>query len=182
MVSLMTFPHRLLKGLFAGALLLFWTLALAQPCKDTATVQPSTTANAFTSTTTMQNCYVPGASDTVTFTISPNQANLDAPKAVVVFDIVSTDNPNSPSRILQVIDVFSLGITPDIFRQPIDMVMVEAGLQGELSFNMQETAPPGNYSMVISIFRLPDDLRPQDVTYDINALAGRVFYDFRVEE
>lgn len=158
-----------------------WLSAWAQPCQDATTIKPTTTAKAFNATTTMQSCYPSGASAKVSFAISPNAADLNAPRAVVVFDIVSADDGAYPSRIMQVIDVNSLSVTPDIFRDSIEMSLVEAGLEGEITFKMRDNAPAGNYTMVISIFRLPEGLRPRDVTYDRNALAGRVFYAFRIE-
>jgi hypothetical protein len=167
---------------FFVLLISFWSLVWAQPCQDVTTITPSTTLDAFNATTTMQTCYTPGASDTVSFTISPKSADLSAPRAVVVFDIVKNDGKGFPSVVLQVIDVYSLEVNPDIFRDSLDMALVQAGLQGEISFRMQPNAPVGNYLMVISVFRLPEGLRPRDVTYDPNALAGRVFYGFRIEE
>jgi hypothetical protein len=161
--------------------LLGWVVAWGQPCSEVSTITPSTTKGAFTSTTTMKTCYQPGAADTVSFEITPKKADLNAPKAVIVFDIVRNDG-DFPSVILEVIDVNSLAVNPDIFRDPIDMATVQAGLQGEISFKMQNNASPGIYTMVISVFRLPEGLRPQDVTYDPTALAGRVFYSFRIEE
>jgi hypothetical protein len=160
-----------------------WVFARAQPCQDATTIEPKTTAKAFDAVTSMQTCYAPGEAATVSFTISPNKADLDAPKAVVVFDIVSLDEGDAfPSRITRVIDVNSLSVTPDIFRDSLEMSVVQAGLQGEITFKMGDNAPAGNYSMVISVFRLLEGLRPQDVTYDRNALAGRVFYEFRIEK
>jgi hypothetical protein len=157
--------------------------ASAQSCVDATTITPSTTAKAFQATTTMKDCYVPGASESVSFTISPNAANLEAPRAVVVFDIVSIDEGNSyPSRVMQVLDINALAVTPDIFRDSIDMSLVQAGLEGEITFKMRDNARLGQYQMVISVFRLPDGLRPRDVTFDPEALAGRVFYKFRVEK
>lgn len=157
--------------------------ASAQVCQDAKTITPTTTGKAFRSTTTMKDCYAPGDSDTVSFTIAPNGANLDAPRAVVVFDIVSNDEGDAfPSKIMQVIDVGSLSVKPDIFRDSVEMSMVQAGLEGEISFKMRGNAPAGSYTMVISVFRLPEGLRPRDVTYDGNMLAGRVFYKFRIEK
>jgi hypothetical protein len=157
--------------------------AFAQPCQDVTTITPTVTGQAFTSTTTMKTCYTPGASDTVAFSIKPDVADLNAPGAVVVFDIVSNDEGEAyPSRILRVIDLNSLAVSPDIFRDSLEMSLVQAGLEGEISFTMRNNAPPGNYTMVISFFRLPDGLRPRDVTYDGNMLAGRVFYAFRIEQ
>jgi hypothetical protein len=175
-----TFAFKTLFTLFIFSLCLS---ALAQSCQDAATITPTATAKAFTSTTSMKTCYVPGASDTVSFTITPNkEANLEAPRAVVVFDIVGADDNASPSRIMQVIDVYSLTVTPDIFRDSLEMSVVQAGLKGDISFKMRDNAPAGNYTMVISVFRLAEGLRPRDVTYDPNALAGRVFYSFRIEK
>jgi hypothetical protein len=162
MTSSLDFPR---KAFFCFFFAFLATLVYGQACQDATTIKPNT----------------PGASDTVTFAIEPNQADLDAPRAVVVFDIVRNDGDRFPSVILQVIDVYSLEVNPDIFRDPIDMALVREGLQGEISFKMQPNAPVGNYTMVISVFRLPDGLRPSDVTYDPNALAGRVFYRFRIE-
>jgi hypothetical protein len=156
--------------------------ALAQSCQNVATITPTTTQKAFNATTTMQDCYTPGSSDTVSFAISPNKADLGAPKAVIVFDIVGDEATGYASRILQVLDVNSLAVNPDIFRDPVDMSLVQAGLEGDISFTMNTNAPPGNYTMVISVFRLPEGLRPRDVTFDGNMLAGRVFYKFRIEE
>jgi hypothetical protein len=177
----MTSSLSISKKLVFFLLVFFGSLVYGQACQDATTIKPNTTNQAFTGTTTMKTCYTPGASDTVTFTIEPNQANLDAPRAVVVFDIVRNDGDRFPSVILQVIDVYSLEVNPDIFRDSIDMALVQEGLQGEISFKIQPNAPVGNYTMVISVFRLPDGLRPSDVTYDPNALAGRVFYRFRIE-
>lgn len=159
-----------------------FVVTLAQPCQDTKTIKPGTTAKAFTATTTMQTCYVPGALATASFSIAPNVADLTAPRAVVVFDIVSRDEGDAfPSKILQVIDINSLAVTPDIFRDSLEMSRVQEGLEGEITFKINDTAPVGNYTMVISVFRLPQGLSPQDVTSDRNALAGRVFYAFRIE-
>jgi hypothetical protein len=161
----------------------FFCLVSAQACQDAQTITPTATGKAFNSTTTMKDCYVPGSSDTVSFAISPNTANLDAPRAVVVFDIVTNNEGDAfPSKIMQVIDVSSLSVNPDIFRDSLEMSLVQAGLEGEISFTMRNNAPVGDYTMVISIFRLPEGLRPRDVTYDGNMLAGRVFYGFRIEE
>jgi hypothetical protein len=160
----------------------FVSPALAQSCQNAATITPTTTQKAFAATTTMKDCYTPGSSETVSFAISPNKADLNAPKAVVVFDIVSNDANGYPSRILQVLDVNALAVNPDIFRDSLEMSLVQAGLEGEISFKMNDNAPLGNYTMVISVFRLPEGLRPGDVTYDGNMLAGRVFYKFRIEE
>jgi hypothetical protein len=177
-------PVRALRHyLFALFFFMVGCLAWAQPCQDATTIKPTTTAKAFSATTTMQTCYAPGASATVSFTISPDAADLNAPRAVVVFDIVSNDQGDAfPSKIMQVIDVGSLSVNPDIFRDSIEMSLVQAGLEGEINFKMRGNAPAGNYTMVISIFRLPEGLRPRDVTYDRNALAGRVFYVFRIEK
>ncbi|MGL4609284.1 MAG: hypothetical protein ACRCYY_06305 [Trueperaceae bacterium] len=165
-----------------GFLRIALSSAFAQPCADAVTITPTTTADAFNSSTTMKNCYTPSAADKVAFTIKPNAANLGAPEAVVVFDVVLNDEDRYPSVVLQVLDVYSLEVNPDIFREPVEMAMVEEGLEGEISFRMRDTAPPGSYTMVISVFRLPEDLRPRDVTYDGNMLAGRVFYDFKIEK
>jgi hypothetical protein len=158
-------------------------LASAQACQDAKTITPSSTGKSFSATTTMKDCYVPGSSDTVSFVISPNTADLEAPRAVVVFDIVSNDEGDAfPSKIMQVIDVNSLSVNPDIFRDSVEMSVIQAGLDGEISFTMRGNAPAGSYTMVISVFRLPEGLRPRDVTYDGNMLAGRVFYKFRIEK
>ncbi len=157
-------------------------LVSAQSCQDVETITPTTTSKAFAVSTTMKNCYTPGSSDTVSFTILPDAADLSTPRAVVVFDIVSLDEGDAfPSKIMQVIDVNSLSVNPDIFRDSIEMNLVQAGLEGEITFKMRNNAPPGNYTMVISIFRLPEGLRPRDVTFDPSALAGRVLYAFRIE-
>lgn len=163
---------------------LMWAsgFATAQACQSAATIKPTSTSGAFTATTSMQDCYVPGASATVSFAIAPNKANLDAPRAVVVFDIVSNNDDGFPSRIMQVLDVNTLSVNPDIFRDSLEMSLVQAGLEGEITFKMRGNAPIGKYTMVISVFRLPEGLRPRDVTFDPNALAGRVFYNFRIEE
>jgi hypothetical protein len=158
-------------------------VASAQSCQDVATIAPTTTGQAFNAVTSMKTCYVPGASDTVSFTISPNKADLNAPRAVVVFDIVTNDEGDAfPSKIMQVIDINSLAVNPDIFRDSLEMSLVQAGLEGEITFKMRDNAPVGSYTMVISVFRLAEGLRPRDVTYDPSALAGRVFYQFRIEE
>jgi hypothetical protein len=182
MTYLPTHPTRALRRHFFAFFTTIWVFALAQPCQDATTIQPTTTAKAFNATTTMQTCYVPGASASVSFSITPNSADLNAPRAVVVFDIVSRDEGDTfRSRVLQVIDVGSLSVNPDIFRDSVDMSLVQAGLEGEITFKINDNAPVGNYTMVISVFRLAQGLRPQDVTYDRNALAGRVFYAFRIE-
>lgn len=155
----------------------------AQACQDAATITPTATKNAFTASTTMKDCYTPGASETVSFSIAPNKADLNAPRAVVVFDIVSNDAGDGyPSRIMQVLDVSSLSVNPDIFRDSLEMSLVQAGLSGEITFKMRSNAPAGNYTMVISFFRLPEGLQPRDVTFDGNMLAGRVSFRFRIEE
>ncbi len=172
-----------LKTLSSFCFLALFCFASAQSCQDAAIITPSTTGGAFQATTSMKTCYTPGTSDTVSFTISPDQADLNAPRAVVVFDIVSNDEGDRfPSKIMKVIDVNSLSVNPDIFRDSLDMSLVQAGLKGEISFKMRGNAPLGNYTMVISVFRLAEGLRPRDVTYDASALAGRVFYGFRLEE
>jgi hypothetical protein len=158
-------------------------LASAQACQNAETITPSTTGGAFTAITSMKSCYTPGASDTVSFTISPKAADLNAPRAVVVFDIVSNDEGDAfPSKIMQVLDVSSLSVNPDIFRDSVEMSVVQAGLEGEIAFTIRNNAPVGSYTMVISVFRLPEGLRPRDVTFDGNMLAGRVFYKFSIEE
>ncbi len=156
--------------------------AFAQSCQDVKTVTP-TTGGAFSATTTMKDCYQPSAADTVSFVISPAAADLNAPRAVVVFDIVSLDEGDAyPSRTMQVLDINSLAVNPDIFRDSVEMSVVQAGLQGEITFRMRDNARLGRYQMVISVFRLSEGLRPRDVTFDPSALAGRVRYEFRVEE
>jgi hypothetical protein len=183
MTPLKTINPSVRYHLVAFCLLFLGVFASAQSCQTAIMIKPTSTGGAFTGTTSMQDCYLPGASATVSFAIAPKKANLEAPRAVVVFDIVSNDEGDRyPSRIMQVLDVNSLSVNPDIFRDSIEMSMVQAGLQGEITFKMQDNAPVGNYTMVISIFRLPEGLRPGDVTYDPNALAGRVFYKFRIEE
>jgi hypothetical protein len=183
MTYFLTKPMRALWHYLFILFFIVWGLALAQPCQDATTITPTTTAGAFNATTTMQTCYAPGASTTVSFAISPKEADLNAPRAVVVFDIVSNDEGDAfPSRIMQVIDVRSLSVKPDIFRDSIEMSLVQAGLEGEITFNMRDNAPVGNYTLVISVFRLPEGLRPGDVVFDRNALAGRVFYGFRIEK
>jgi hypothetical protein len=182
MTHFSNYPTKALRHHLFALFVIFWVFSLAQPCQDVTTIQPTTTAKAFKSTTTMQTCYLPGEEANVSFSILPNNANLNAPKAVIVFDIVSRDEGEGfPSRVLQVIDVNSLAVNPDIFRDALEMSLVQAGLEGEITFKINDTAPAGNYSMVISVFRLPQGLRPQDVTSDRNALAGRVFYVFRIE-
>jgi hypothetical protein len=171
-----------LKSFIFLCLFTFGYLASAQSCQDAATITPSSTGKSFKGNTTMKNCYVPGASDTVSFAISPDAADLNAPRVVVVFDIVSNNDDGFPSKIMQVLDVNALSVTPDIFRDSLEMSVVQAGLEGEIAFKMRGNAPVGKYTMVISFFRLPEGLRPRDVTYDPNALAGRVFYNFRIEE
>jgi hypothetical protein len=172
-----------LKSLIVLCLFTFGYLALAQSCQDAETITPSSTSKSFKGSTSMKNCYVPGASDTVSFTISPDAADLNAPRAVVVFDIVSNNEADGfPSKIMQVLDINALSVNPDIFRDSLEMSLVQAGLEGEIAFKMRGNAPVGNYTMVISVFRLAEGLRPRDVTYDPNALAGRVFYRFRIEE
>lgn len=171
-----------LKSLIVLCLFTFGYLALAQSCQDAAIITPSSTGKSFKGSTTMQDCYVPGASDTVSFTIAPDAADLNAPRAVVVFDIVSNNDDGFPSKIMQVLDINALSVNPDIFRDSLEMSVVQAGLEGEITFKMRGNAPVGKYTMVISFFRLPEGLRPRDVTYDSNALAGRVFYNFRIEE
>jgi hypothetical protein len=176
------FMPNLIKRVLGVCLFALYLSVSAQGCQEAATITPTSTKQAFRATTSMKECYAPGASDVVSFTITPNKADLNAPKGVIVFDIVSNDEGDRyPSKIMQVIDVNSLSVTPDIFRDPLEMSLVQAGLQGDISFTMRGNAPAGSYTMVISVFRLPEGLRPRDVTYDPNALAGRVFYKFRIE-
>jgi hypothetical protein len=171
-------PSAFIKAL--GVLYFLMPLAAAQACQTSETITPSSPV--FEVSTTMKDCYTPGSTATVSFSIAPGTADLAAPKAVVVFDIVSNDEGDAfPSKTMQVIDVNALSVNPDIFRDSIEMSVVQAGLQGEISFKMRNNAPPGSYTMVISIFRLAEGLRPRDVTSDSGALAGRVFYKFRLE-
>jgi flagellar biosynthesis protein FliP len=58
MTYLPTHPTRALRRHFFAFFTTIWVFALAQPCQDATTIQPTTTAKAFNATTTMQTCYV----------------------------------------------------------------------------------------------------------------------------
>jgi hypothetical protein len=162
--------------------ILFFAQAQADVCGEDASAKISSTNKSFSSTTTLQDCYVPGTSETVNFYIEPDTANLEAPRTVVVFDIVQDDgNGGVRSVVPQVLDLNSIAVEPDIFREPLSVDQVRAGVEANVSFRINDSASSGEYVMVISFFRLNDGQRPNQVTSDPNSLAGRVFYRFSVE-
>lgn len=154
-----------------------------QPCENVATavlrsIQPS---GAFEGETTFQDCYAQGASTSATFTIQPTtKADLNAPRAAVVFDIVDRDVATFPSVTLDVIDR-NYKVTPDIFSEPQLMSNVSDGLSATIDFKIKNNATRGNFSLVISTFRLQTGQQPDDVTNDPGALVGRAAYWFSVE-
>lgn len=158
------------------------------PCKTVADATyrpsgpPSGPRSTFTSTSSLKNCYVPGTSTTIFMSLTPKLANLNAERAALVFDIVRVDETKTyPSVILDLFDRNSIKVSPDIFSQPLPMADVKDGLLADISFTLLSSASAGNYALVISVFRLGPGQTPDQVTNNVNALAGRVHYDFKVE-
>jgi hypothetical protein len=136
----------------------------------------------FTGSSSMKSCYTRGTSTTASFTLLPTaKANLAAPRAIIVFDVVSRDQAGYPSVLTTVLDTNSISGTPDIFSNPLDITQLKAGLKATVSFKVKPTSILGNFSLVISAFRLQDGQRPDDVTKDLGALIGRAVYWFAVE-
>jgi hypothetical protein len=150
------------------------------PCQTVATARVFSVENRFTSQTTLEDCYTPGTSATVLVAIQPATADLSAEQTVIVFDIVNRDQGTTfPSYAKQLLE--SVRTEPDIFKEPLASETVKAGLQADLSFRLKRSAPSGNYSLVISFFRLSSGQKPSEVTSNPAALAGRVFYYFKLE-
>jgi hypothetical protein len=154
-----------------------------QPCEDIGDAVVSyNPANSFTATSSLKNCYQPSASQTASIKITPNKANVSAPRIVVVFDVIRWDAANNfPSVVTQVLNINSLTINPDIFREPITTSLLISGLEADFSFQLKSNAPTGDYAFVISFFRLHNGQTPNQVTRDPNSLAGRVLFRFSVE-
>jgi hypothetical protein len=151
-------------------------------CENAQTVIPKSPGSKFESETTFKDCYARGSSNTATFTIRPTaKADLNAPRAVVVFDIVEAGLNSSPSYILDVFDRNSLKVTPDIFSDTLAMSDVSDGLNATINFNIKSGAPLKTFALVISTFRLQNGQQPDDVTSDPNALVGRASFWFDVE-
>ena len=154
------------------------------PCKD-AGIAPigHIPSNGFTTESTIKNCYTPGESQTSFIKTRPIQANFNAPKTVVVFDVVSRDQGEKyPSVVRQVLDISNVKINPDVFREPVPTTTITTGLEATFSFKINNAAPAGNYYFVISFFRLQDGQSANQVTSDPNALAGRILLAFKVEK
>jgi hypothetical protein len=135
--------------------------------------------NSFTATTTFQSCYTPGQSANADFSIAPNQADLNADKALIVFDIIETGVGDT--LITEVIDTNSVSATPNIFEDPLPMSQLQAGIAAKIGFKFKNDVAAKNYSLVISIFRFNDGENPDQVTRDDDRVAGRIFYRFRIE-
>lgn len=146
----------------------------------TAEINVQQPANSFTATTEFKSCYVAGSSASAAFTITPNEANLVADKAIIVFDIIKTGD-GSKSLITDVIDTNSISAEPNIFEDPLPMSQLQAGINATIGFKFKNGVAANNYSLVISVFRFNDGEDPDQVTRDITALAGRIFYRFKIE-
>jgi hypothetical protein len=148
----------------------------------TAEINVQQPANSFTATTDFKNCYVAGSSANAVFTITPaDKANLVADKAIIVFDIIETGSGGG-SLITDVIDTNSISAKPNIFEDPLPMSQLQTGINATIGFKFKNGVAAKNYSLVISIFRCNgSDEACKQVTDDITALVGRIFYRFRIE-
>jgi hypothetical protein len=147
---------------------------------DTAEIIVQQPPNSFTATTTFQSCYAPGQTANANFTIIPDRADLNADKALIVFDIIETGDGDK-SLIREVIDTDSIKAEPNIFEDSIPMSQLEAGLNAKIGFKFNNDVAAKNYSLVISVFRFNDGEKPDEVTADATKVAGRIFYRFKIE-
>lgn len=127
-------------------------------------------------TTTLAASYPQGAEDAVTITVKLDEgAGLE--QGVLFLNIVERDPagtyPQAAHRLFA-----SASEEPGIFRVVVSSKALREGLQTTLSFSLRDRAKPGNYALVVQLFK-GDTTNPGRVRVE-NRVGMRAF-DFTVE-
>jgi hypothetical protein len=149
-------------------------LAIAD--RPSAQREPNEDVAKLNAETSFKNCYKPGETATTFFNISPtDKANLNASEFIITFAIVEQVAPGDFRDVTsRVLNLRSISSNPDIFSDPLPMDELRSGISGDVSFAINNSAPKGNYSLVLYFYRGTNG-------FDASARIGRVVYLFRVD-